>query len=82
MFKAEPYLEWKGVSFYGIIDVLREIYGDDVPPFDETWPGLCKWLDEHDAVYYARPSDTFSERDAANAALKAGKRAVVAEDLS
>ena len=79
---AEAYQVVCGVSFYGIDDVLAEIYGDDVPPFDETWDDLCKWLDAHDAAYYARPRDTFSERDALNRAVLTRKSAVVVEDLS
>ena len=44
--------------------------------------GLSRWLDSHDAIYYAAPRDTFSEYTARERAVNAGKSMVVVEDLS
>ena len=82
MFKAEAYLEWKGVSFYGIIDVEKELFGDQHVDYRESSAAVMAWCEEHDAAYYASPHESFSEGEAGRLAIAEGKSAVVVEDLS
>ena len=82
---AQPYQRIEDVDVYGIGAVVDEMYGPDWrehPPYDQQAWDLEGWCAEHNAHYYARPRESFSEYEAVCEAKARGRSAVVVEDLS
>ena len=82
LFGPAPEKVEKTIDVYGICSVMNEIDPDGELLYMESGDKLMEWCDTHDAVYYARPRESFSTHEAIEQARKEGKSRVVVEDLS
>ena len=72
----------KAIDVYGICSVMYELDPKGKISYMESGDKLMEWCDTHDAVYYARPRESFSTHEAIEQARKEGKSRVVVEYLS
>ena len=80
--KLAPEKVEKTIDVYGICSVMDEIDPEGKLSYMESGDKLMEWCDTHDAIYYARPRESFSLDEAIEQARKEGKSRVVVEDLS
>ena len=67
-----------------VVELLEYLYGAlwiDVP-YSTTSESIKKWIEDHNAFYYARPHEDFFLWEAVDLMKEAGKCIVVVEDLS
>ena len=69
------------VKVVGIVDLLNDLNVWGLP-YEEQGKLVMAWAAKNDALYYARPRESFFESEAVNLARKAGKSVVIVEDLS
>ena len=52
MMEAKAYMQYDGIQFYGVDDVLQELYGDDQPAYTDSWEGIFTEENPHYNVYF------------------------------
>lgn len=72
----------KYIAIVNISDVLNEIDPENNIDYLNSGSLIRKWADDHNATYYAAPSESFSTHKAVDKAIAEGKTAVIVEDLS
>lgn len=70
------------ITVVGICTLMEEIDPDNKLTWEESGEKVREWCREHNATYYGRPRESFSECEAIEQARKEGKTCVVVEDLS
>jgi hypothetical protein len=66
------------ISVSKVIDAL----GVQHLPYMEQGKPLKEWCAKNNALYYARPAESFSEEEAMREALALGKSTLVLENMS
>lgn len=67
-------------TLYGVIEVMSDDWMDKT--YQENGKDVMEFCRENNALYYARPRESFFKFEAIDLAEKEGKKIIVLEDMS